>query len=95
MDLLKRTAAEYGEARIINQAAGSHLEGKIHWDNLEFERNWDTDGKGTIGPGWGVYSQSKLANVMHAFALARRLEGTGVVANAIHPGAGGDGLFAE
>ncbi len=85
-DLLKRTAAEYGEARVINQASMSHLEGKIRWDDLEFETSWDTKGKGSIGPGWGVYSQSKLANVMHAFALARRLEDTGVVANAVHPG---------
>ena len=85
-DLLERTATEHGEARVINQASMSHLEGKIHWDNLEFERGWDTDGKGSVGAGWGVYSQSKLANVMHAFALARRFEGTGVVANAVHPG---------
>ncbi len=85
-DLLKQTAAEYGEARIINQASMSHLEGEMYWDDLEFEAGWNTDGKGSVGPGWGVYSQSKLANVMHAFALARRLEGTGVVANAVHPG---------
>jgi NAD(P)-dependent dehydrogenase (short-subunit alcohol dehydrogenase family) len=33
-----------------------------------------------------AYGQSKLANIMHAFELARRLEGTGVTANALHPG---------
>lgn len=85
-DLLKRTADEFGEAGVIDQASSSHLEGKIHWDDLEFTTGWDTKGKGSVGPGWGVYSQSKLANVMHAFALARRFEGTGVVANAVHPG---------
>ena len=85
-DLLKHTAKEQGEARVINQASMSHLEGNIRWDNLEFEQHWDTDGKGSVGSGWGVYSQSKLANVTHAFSLARRLEGTGVVANAVHPG---------
>ena len=98
-DLLKRTADEFGGARVINQASGAHLEGKMHWDDLEFGTGWDTKGKGSIGPGWGVYSQSKLANVMHAFALARRFEGTGVVANAVHPGvvvtgfAANNGLF--
>lgn len=86
LDLLKRTAVTYGEARIVNQASSAHQEGKIHWDNLQFDGNWDTDGKGSTGSGWGVYCQSKLANVMHAFALTRRLEGTGVVANVIHPG---------
>lgn len=85
-DLLKRTASEYGEARVVNQASMSHLEGAIHWNDLEFEQCWSTEGKGSVGPGWGVYSQSKLANVVHAFALARRFEGTGVVANAVHPG---------
>lgn len=58
----------------------------MHWEDPEFKNNWASEGRGSTGPGWGVYSQSKLANVMHAFALARRLEGTGVVANAVHPG---------
>lgn len=53
---------------------------------LEFKKNWTTEGRGSTGPGWGVYSQSNLANVLHAFALARKLVGTGGVANAVHPG---------
>lgn len=85
LDLLKQTSQKYGEARIINQASSAHHEGIMHWNNLQFEGKWRTDGKGSSGPGWGAYSQSKLANVLHAFALARQLEGSGVVANAIHP----------
>lgn len=85
LDLLKHTAATHGEARIINQSSSAHHAGKLHWDNLQFEGNWDTDGKGSVGAGWGVYSQSKLANILHAFALARQLEGTSIVANAVHP----------
>ena len=85
LDLLKHTATEYGNARIINQSSLAHHEGAIHWDNLQFEDSWETDGKGSVGPGWAVYSQSKLANVLHAFTVARKLEGTGVVANAVHP----------
>ena len=85
-DLLKHTADEFGEARVINQASMSHLEGKIRWDDLEFKTGWNTKGKGSVGPAWGVYSQSKLANIMHAFTLACRFEGTGLVANAVHPG---------
>lgn len=84
-ELLRRTASEYGEARVINQSSLSHKqEGEMHWDDLEFH-NW-SEAKGTFGNGWGAYSQSKLANVLHAFALARKLEGTGVTANAVHPG---------
>lgn len=86
LELLKRTAAQHGEARIINQASSAHHEGRMHWENLEFRGNWSAQGRGSTGPGWGVYSQSKLANVLHAFALARKLAGTGVVANAVHPG---------
>jgi NAD(P)-dependent dehydrogenase (short-subunit alcohol dehydrogenase family) len=46
--------------------------------------------------GWKVYARSKLANILFARALARRLEGTKVTANAVHPGMvrssfGGDG----
>lgn len=85
LDLLKRTAATYGNARIMNQSSVAHLEGEMHWDNLEFEGNWETTGDG-LRSGWAVYSQSKLANVLHAFALARRLEGTNVVVNVVHPG---------
>ncbi|NJL57720.1 SDR family NAD(P)-dependent oxidoreductase, partial [bacterium] len=98
-DLLKRTAAEHGAARIINQSSVAHLEGQMRWDDLMFERHWDDAGRGNMWAGWGVYAQSKLANVLHAFALARSFAGTGVVANAVHPGvvvtgfAGNNGLM--
>lgn len=86
LDLLKPTAAEHGEARIINQASMAHKTGEMHWDDIEFKSDWENKGKGALGPGWAVYSQSKLANVIHAMALDRKLQGTGVTANAVHPG---------
>jgi retinol dehydrogenase-13 len=53
-------------------------EGRIDFDDLHFERRkYD---------GWAAYAQSKLANVLHAKALARRLAGTGVTAASVHPG---------
>jgi len=52
--------------------------GVIDFDDLQFERRkYD---------GWAAYAQSKLANVLHAKELARRLEGTGVTAVSLHPG---------
>lgn len=51
-------------------------------------RRVDLDGlaRGARGGGIFTYAQSKLANIQFAFALARRLEGTGVTSNAAHPG---------
>ncbi|MGH1341816.1 MAG: SDR family oxidoreductase [Nannocystales bacterium] len=53
-------------------------EGKIDLDDLFFEKR-DYDG-------WEAYAQSKLANVLHAQGLAKRLESTGVTAVSVHPG---------
>ncbi|MEM7737298.1 MAG: SDR family oxidoreductase [Deinococcota bacterium] len=86
LDDLKQTAQQHGEARIINQSSIAHLDGRIHWDDVQFEHTWQTEGKGQYGAGWAVYSQSKLANVLHAFTLARKLAESGVTANAVHPG---------
>jgi NAD(P)-dependent dehydrogenase (short-subunit alcohol dehydrogenase family) len=65
-------------ARIVTVSSNMHRSGEMVWDDLMFERRRF----------WGVpvYQQSKLANVLHAFALARRLAGTGVTVNALHPG---------
>ncbi len=60
-------------ARIINVASDAHAMGSLDLDNLQ---------KG----GFSAYSQSKLMNIMFTYELARRLQGTGVTANALHPG---------
>jgi NAD(P)-dependent dehydrogenase (short-subunit alcohol dehydrogenase family) len=59
-----------------DQAMGR--DGDIHFDDLFYEsRTYD---------GWEAYAQSKLANLLHARGLAKRLEGTGVTAVSVHPG---------
>ncbi len=65
-------------ARIVIVSSGLHARGRMAWDDLMHARGRfaATD----------VYAQSKLANLLHAFALARRLAGTGVTVNALHPG---------
>lgn len=78
-DVLKKSAP----ARVVNVSSCYHdkamgREGVIDLDDPHFEhRKYD---------GWRAYAQSKLANVLHARELARRLEGTGVTAVSVHPG---------
>jgi NAD(P)-dependent dehydrogenase (short-subunit alcohol dehydrogenase family) len=64
--------------RIINVASRAHFRGKLDLENLR-------DPHARYRP-VAAYDRSKLANVLHTFALARRLIGTGVTANCLHPG---------
>lgn len=73
LDLLKSSAP----ARIVNVASGAHTAGKLNFDDLQFEKQYN---------GWRAYANSKLANVLFTYELSRRLEGSGVTANALHPG---------
>ena len=74
--VLERMVAS-SPARIITVASGVHHSGKIDFEDLSAERAFDA---------WKAYSQSKLANVLFTCELARRLAGTGVTANCLHPG---------
>ncbi len=66
-------------ARIITVSSIAHrLAGGMSWADLQHQGLYN----GTV-----VYNESKLANVLFTMELARRLEGTGVVANCVHPGA--------
>ncbi len=80
LPLLRRAAAESppGRVRIINTSSdGSEMIEGLNWGDLQSLDNYT--------PG-AAYCSSKLANVMFARALAGRLEGEGIIANAIHPG---------
>ncbi len=79
LDLLKKSAP----SRVVVVSSCYHdkamgREGFIDLEDLHFE-NRDYDG-------WTSYAQSKLANVLHAKALAKQLEGSGVTAVSVHPG---------
>ena len=64
-------------SRIINVSSSASLRGKINFDDLQGARSYS---------GRAAYSQSKLANVLFTMALAKKLQGTGVTVNAVHPG---------
>ncbi len=73
LDVLKASAP----ARVINVSSDAHRGQVIDFDDLQCEKTYS---------GWTAYGRSKLMNVLFTYELARRLEGKGVTANAMHPG---------
>ncbi len=73
LDVIKASAP----ARIVNVSSNAHFGNTIHFDDpgLAENYNWQR-----------AYGQSKLANVLFTYELARRLEGAGVTATCLHPG---------
>ncbi len=82
LDLLKSTAREQGEARIINVSSGAHKNGALS-NGMRLDNLRDQSG---FGGSFRSYSLSKLANVLFTYELARRLNGAAVTVNALHPG---------
>jgi NAD(P)-dependent dehydrogenase (short-subunit alcohol dehydrogenase family) len=68
---------EFPPSRIINLGSGMHKTGKIDWDDFMFEKKFK---------GMHVYATTKLMVSAYTYALAKRLEGTGVSANVVEPG---------
>ncbi|KAB1193714.1 SDR family NAD(P)-dependent oxidoreductase [Haloferax sp. MBLA0076] len=69
-----------GETRIVTVSSGLHERGRMNFDDLHGERGYDE---------WDAYAQSKLANLLFAFELDRRLTASGiddVVSVGAHPG---------
>ena len=73
LPLLKRS----NEGRIIHVSSMTHQSAKLEWDNLNAEKHYDA---------YGVYSLSKLANVLFSKELSERINGSGVTSNSLHPG---------
>jgi NAD(P)-dependent dehydrogenase (short-subunit alcohol dehydrogenase family) len=73
-DVLRRSAP----ARVVNVASIGHRRGTLDFADLGFARGYSI---------MKAYARSKLANVLFSAELARRLAGSGVTSNAVHPGA--------
>lgn len=65
-------------SRIVNVSSGAERHGPIDFDDLQSEKSYR---------GFAAYGKTKLMNVLFTYELASRLEGTGVTANCLHPGA--------
>src|SRR5262245_57965910 len=73
LDTLKATPA----ARLVNVSSDAHRKAQFDFADPQGAQRYR---------GWRAYCQSKLANLLFTYELARRLAGTGVTANAVHPG---------
>jgi retinol dehydrogenase-14 len=73
LDKLKQSAP----ARVVTVSSNAHASGRIDFSDLQGEQSYS---------GARAYGQSKLANVLFSYELARRLQATSVTANALHPG---------
>ena len=73
-------------SRIVTVASGAHRKAELDFEDLQNESDYSPI---------AAYSRSKLANVYFTYELARRLEGTGVTANCLHPGVVSTALFRD
>lgn len=81
--LLRERLTASGSARIINVASDAHRWGTLDFNDLQNTRAYRA---------MRVYGQSKLCNILFTRELARRVAGTGITANCLHPGGVATGL---
>ena len=82
LDRLKQSSP----ARVVTVSSNAQRIGRIDFDDLQGETSYS---------GSRAYDQSKLANLLFSYELARRLQGDGVTANALHPGVVSTSFGAE
>jgi NAD(P)-dependent dehydrogenase (short-subunit alcohol dehydrogenase family) len=85
-NLLLDRLTQSAPARVVTVSSNAHTTGKIDFDDLQGEQSYT---------GSRAYSQSKLANLLFTYELARRLQSNDVTANALHPGVVNTSFGAE
>ena len=76
-ELLRERLIRSAPARVVNVASEAHRSVTLDFNDLQNERSYNA---------WTAYRRSKLCNILFTRHLARRLQGTGVTANCLHPG---------
>jgi NAD(P)-dependent dehydrogenase (short-subunit alcohol dehydrogenase family) len=84
--LLEDRLASSIPARVVTVASDAHRVGRIDFEDLQGARRYN---------GWKAYAQSKLANILFTYELARRWQGRGITVNCLHPGAVDTALWRE
>src|SRR5207302_5624465 len=82
LDLLRKSAP----ARVVSVSSEAARGGRVDFADLQLERRW---------LGLRQYCNTKLMNLLFAFELSRRLQGSGVTSNAVHPGAIASGFAMQ
>jgi NAD(P)-dependent dehydrogenase (short-subunit alcohol dehydrogenase family) len=82
LDTLKTSAP----ARVVNVSSAAESSAKVDWDDLQLRKKYRS---------FQAYALSKRFNLYFTYELARRLEGTGVTVNAVHPGSVATGIWAN
>ncbi len=85
-NLLTDRLVSCGPSRVVTVSSVAHKSGKIDFDSFRDERAFSSIKS---------YAQGKLANLLFSNELARRLSGTGVTSNALHPGVVGTGIARD
>jgi len=86
---LREQLAASAPARVVNTASDAHEAATLDFDDLQSAKAYHGNFLEWLrygGPGFKVYGGSKLCNILFTRELARRLAGTGVTANCLHPG---------
>jgi NAD(P)-dependent dehydrogenase (short-subunit alcohol dehydrogenase family) len=84
LEQLQAAVQAHGSARILNITAPSTV--PLNFDDLQNEKNFNS---------LRAFGETKMANLLFTFELARRLENTGIMVNAVHPGLTRSGLMRE
>lgn len=77
LDTLKASGAPDAKARVVSVSSMAHQGAQINFDDLQGAKSYGA---------WRAYGQAKLANILFTHELARRLAGSNVTANCLHPG---------
>lgn len=76
-NLLLETMKQSAPSRIVNVASSAHRRARLDLDDVHTAHRYRA---------WRAYANSKLCNLLFTYELSRRLDGSGVTVNAVHPG---------
>ncbi len=79
------------QGRVVTVSSVAHTNGKANFADIQSEHEYDRPN--SPAKGWQTYCNTKLFNILFSSELARRLEGTRVTSNALHPGVIGSNLW--